>query len=313
VNLLPSPEQQEIIAAAATFLAKELPAPAGAGFDPDLWARMGALGWFGLGLPEEVGGAGYGLVEQVLLSRELGRSLAPGPFLPQLLACQVASPSLLGRLIEGSAVAGLAEPHGVRFRLLDAGAASHLLVVAPAGVALVESAAFSERVSHPGLDPQATVELATLTSPPPAPVEQQELVARGQVLVAAMLVGICEATRDESIAYAKEREQFGRPIGSFQAVKHRCADMAVRAEAAASLTFLAALSLQAGVPEAGQLVTSAKALAGEYAIANSADDIQNHGGTGFTADCRAHLYLARSNVLATVLGAPARLYVDDVR
>jgi alkylation response protein AidB-like acyl-CoA dehydrogenase len=312
VNLLPSPEQQEIIAAAASFLAKELPVPAVAGVDLDLWTRMGALGWFGLGLAEEVGGAGYGLVEEALLCRELGRLLAPGPFLAQLLACHIAAPPLLGCLIEGSAVAGLAEPHAGRYRLLDAAAASHLLLLAPSGVGLVEAEAFSERSSHPSLDPQATVELATLTSPP-AEVEQPELVARGRVLVAAMLAGICEATRDESVAYAKEREQFGRPIGSFQAVKHRCADMAVRAEAAASLTFLAALSLQAGVPGADRLVTSAKALASEYAIANSADDIQNHGGTGFTADCRAHRYLARSNLLATVLGAPAQLYVDGVR
>jgi alkylation response protein AidB-like acyl-CoA dehydrogenase len=312
VNVLPSAEQQEIVAAAASFLAKELPAPAGAGLDPDLWRRMGALGWFGLGLQEDVGGAGYGLAEEALLCRELGRSLAPGPFLSQLLACHAAAPPLLGHLIEGSAVAGLAEPLAGRFRLLDAGAATHLLVVAPSGVALVEARLITDRVSHPSLDPQATVELATLAQPP-ALLARPELVARGQVLVAAMVAGICEATRDESVAYAKEREQFGRPIGSFQAVKHRCADMAVRAEAAASLTFLAALSLQAGVPEAGQLVTSAKALASEYAIANAADDIQNHGGTGFTADCRAHLYLARSNLLATVLGAPARLYVDGVR
>jgi alkylation response protein AidB-like acyl-CoA dehydrogenase len=105
-----------------------------------------------------------------------------------------------------------------------------------------------------------------------------------------------------------EREQFGKPIGSFQAVKHRCADMAVRAEAIGSLTSYTALTVQAGHAEAARLVPLTKALASEYALANAADNIQNHGGVGFTEACPAHLFLKRANVLATVLGTPAALW-----
>lgn len=341
MNLLPSPEQQAIVAAAAAFLAKELPAPAAvAGAPPAelgrsgartthktdpqwpapavdrvLWARMGTLGWFALGLPEDAGGAGYGVAEEALLFRELGRALAPGPFLAQVLAVQAATAAgntgLAAALAAGDTVAGLAEPLGDGYRLLDAAGADVLAVVAGEGVALVEAGAATERVAQPGLDPSPSVELAKL-DPRPAPAAG-DLVRRGQVLVAAMLAGICEATRDHSAAYAKVREQFGKPIGTFQAVKHRCADMAVRAEAAAGLTFLAALSLQDRTPEAPALAVLTKALASEHALANAADDIQNHGGTGFTADCPAHHYLKRANVLATVLGTPAALYAEAGR
>jgi alkylation response protein AidB-like acyl-CoA dehydrogenase len=183
-------------------------------------------------------------------------------------------------------------------------------VVAGEGVLLVDAGAAADREEQPGLDPSVGVELATLDA---GASTAGDLVARGRVLVAAMQAGICEATRDESAAYAKVREQFGKPIGTFQAVKHRCADMAVRAEATGGLTFLAALSLQDRTPEAPALVGLAKALASEHALANAADDIQNHGGTGFTAECPAHRYLKRANLLATVLGTPAALYAEAGR
>jgi hypothetical protein len=255
------------------------------------------------------------MAEEALLFRELGRALAPGPFLGQVLAVHAAAAGdLRADLAAGTAVAGLAEPTvaGERFRLIDAAGADVLAVVTADGVVLVDAGTAKDREARPGLDPSVTVEVASL-DPPAVPPAAGELAARGQVLVAAMLAGICEATRDESAAYAKVREQFGKPIGAFQAVKHRCADMAVRAEAAGGLTFLAALSLQAGTPDAPALVRLAKALAGEHAIANAADDIQNHGGTGFTADCPAHRYLARANLLATLLGTPAALLAEAGR
>jgi alkylation response protein AidB-like acyl-CoA dehydrogenase len=303
MNLLPSSEQAELVAAAAAFLAKE----AGGGFSRELWARMGGLGWFALGE------AGYGVVEEALLFRELGRALAPGPFLPQVLAAHLASGELLAAIAGGSVVVALASPHGDPaagiYRVVWAEGPDLLLVVAGDGVALVGAGAATAWEHHAGFDPSSPVALVRLETPPVS-VSAPELVARGRVLAAAALAGICEATRDESAAYACQREQFGRPIGSFQAVKHRCADMAVRAEAAGSLTFLAALSLATGD---ASLVDSAKALAGEHALANAADDIQNHGGTGFTAGCAAHRYLKRAQLLSAVLGAPAQLYLDSAR
>jgi alkylation response protein AidB-like acyl-CoA dehydrogenase len=302
MNLLPSSEQSGLVAAAAAFLAKE----AGAGFSRELWARMGGLGWFALG------DAGFGIVEEALLFRELGRALAPGPFLPQVLAGHVATGEALAAIAGGSAVVALAEPYGdpaaATYRVVWAEGADLLLVVAAEGAAVVEAGAATSWEHHAGFDPSAPVALVRLATP--AVVAAPGLVARGRVLAAAALVGICEATRDESAAYACQREQFGRPIGSFQAVKHRCADMAVRAEAASSLTFLAALSLG---EDDGSLVDLAKALAGEHALANAGDDIQNHGGTGFTEGCAAHRYLKRAQLLSSVLGAPAQLYLGSAR
>jgi alkylation response protein AidB-like acyl-CoA dehydrogenase len=302
MNLMPSPEQQDLAAAAASFLTKE----AGAGFSRDLWARMGNLGWFALGE------AGYGIVEEALLFRELGRALAPGPFLSQTLAAHVASGDLLARIAGGSDVVALAEPHRDGHRVVWSEGADLVLVVAGDEVRVVEAGSASSWEEHPGFDPSAGVALARFDDAPAlaSSVDAAGLVARGRVLAASALAGICEATRDESAAYACQREQFGRPIGSFQAVKHRCADMAVRAEAAASLAFLAVLSLDAG--DTG-LVDLAKALAGEHALANAADDIQNHGGTGFTAGCSAHRYLKRAQLLCGVLGSPAQLYLGSAR
>ena len=368
MNLLPDAEQQAVVDTAAAFLAKELPAErvralaaaaggagrAGgtrAGPDRELWARMGALGWFALGVPEERGGAGYGLVEEALLFRELGRALAPGPFVAQVLASHVAmsagtaGAAVLEQIASGETVVGLAQRWDAGdgpWQVFGGTGASLLLTVEATGdLRLVETpGAVSAGEGRAGIDPLTPICFADLDA---APVVagvgagagrgagagagagvgvgaagagaggRTGLIRRGRVLAAAMLVGICEATRDESAAHAKERVQFGRPIGAFQAVKHRCADMCVRAEAAGSLTFLAALSLREDSADAGVIVTQAKALAGEYALANAADDIQNHGGMGFTADCNAHLYLKRANVLATMLGSPAALWPETVR
>jgi alkylation response protein AidB-like acyl-CoA dehydrogenase len=338
MNLLPDAGQQEVVDAAASFLAKELPAGRvrslaaaageggdGASVDRELWGRMGALGWFALGVPDDLGGAGYGIVEEVLLFRELGRALAPGPFVGQVLAAHLAGGARSGAfsaIAAGEVVVGLAEPYGDdRWGVVDGAGAEMLLAVSPEGVRLVGAPATGEPASAAGgsLDPLSTLSFVDLGGAPSVaglPVSADGvrlLVARGQVLVAAMLVGMCEATRDESAAYAKDRVQFGKPIGTFQAVKHRCADMAVRAEAAGSLTVMAALSLRDEIADAPKLVAQAKALASEYALASAADNIQNHGGTGFTADCNAHLYLKRANILASVLGSPACLWPETVR
>jgi alkylation response protein AidB-like acyl-CoA dehydrogenase len=333
VNLLPDEAQSEIASAAARFLAKELPLSCLASHDPCapdrvLWSKMGALGWFALGIGEHDGGAGYGLAEDALLFRELGRVIAPGPFLATALAARAAAAAGERKLLEGVAsgalLVGLAEPWrdgeatlgasvSGRFRCVDATSADLLLATGAEGVAILEARGveFFESV-----DPTTSVGLAALDNARVlvhVPESEAPIAATGAVLVAAMLAGICEATRDQSVGHALGREQFGRPIGSFQAVKHRCADMAVRAEAIGSLTTYTALTLQGGRDEAVRLVPLTKALASEYAIANAADNIQNHGGMGFTEQCPAHLFLKRAHLLATVLGTPAQLWTASSR
>jgi alkylation response protein AidB-like acyl-CoA dehydrogenase len=123
------------------------------------------------------------------------------------------------------------------------------------------------------------------------------------VLVAAEAVGVAERALEASVAHAKVRQQFGRPIGSFQAVKHRCADMAVRTEVARSTTTFAAVALRDGEEEAPRWVHSAKALAVGAAITNASDNVQNHGGMGYTWEADAHLYLKRAWALEHAFGS----------
>jgi alkylation response protein AidB-like acyl-CoA dehydrogenase len=313
MDLLPSGEQAEIADSARRFLAAEVPMTAVRaradqdGVDRGLWGRVGALGWFSLGLDEASGGVGYGLPEEVLLCREIGRSLAPGPFVASALGARLAAasgaPDAAAAIVAGQAVVGLAEPFADRYRLLDASGADLVLTVDGDSAALTERAAWGDVEPAVAMDP--TVELAYAPAPDGPPIAQasgRAIAERGAVLTAATLVGIVEATRDMSAQYAKDREQFGKPIGSFQAVKHRCADMAVRAEVVLDLTIYAALLFDAGAPEAPRHVAAAKALAGEYAIANAFDNVQNHGGIGVTWEHDAHLFVKRAHVAASTFG-----------
>lgn len=315
------------------------------------WPKMAQLGWFAIGVGVDDGGAGGSLADQALLFRELGRSLAPGPLLGTALGAQVAVLSgrgdLATSLMAGETVAALAEPWrdasaavsssaGVtgRFRVLDNDEADHVAVLTPQAACLVTSGVVRSTARRlPAPDPFVGVSLAQLDEVAAeavldSPEHAAAIVARGQVLTAALLVGILEAVRDLSVAHASTRQQFGKPIGSFQAVKHRCADMAVRAEAAGSLLWLAALSLErteGGMSpgaagggdmersEALRLAASVKALASEYAVASAHDNVQNHGGMGFTAECSAHLYVKRALEWSVTLGSPEMLLAEVAR
>jgi alkylation response protein AidB-like acyl-CoA dehydrogenase len=126
----------------------------------------------------------------------------------------------------------------------------------------------------------------------------------GATLTAAQLLGLADGALQLAVAYAKEREQFGRPIGSFQAVKHLCADMLTRVELARSAVYAAAVTLDGrGVDDPQRMVAAAKITAGEAALANGKSCIQVHGGMGFTAEVDAHFYLKRAFVLDTWFGS----------
>jgi alkylation response protein AidB-like acyl-CoA dehydrogenase len=126
----------------------------------------------------------------------------------------------------------------------------------------------------------------------------------GATLTAALLLGLADGAMELAVAYAKEREQFGRPIGSFQAVKHLCADMLTRTELARSAVYAAAVTLDGrGIDDPDRMVAAAKITAGEAARANGKSCIQIHGGMGFTAEVDAHLYLKRALVLETWFGS----------
>jgi alkylation response protein AidB-like acyl-CoA dehydrogenase len=281
--------------------------------DPKLWQLAAEQGWFGLGLPEDAGGAGLGLAEQTLVFREIGRQLTPGPFLGTVLAAHLAHAAgdiaTCASIVAGDLPVALAEPSETGASTFDADDAALLLVVDAKATRLLAADAFAEAPRRPCIDAAsrwADVETAgaALVS---LPATKYDVYAHGQILVAAMLSGIAAATRDASADYAKLRKQFDVPIGSFQAVKHRCAEQAVRAEAATQVVTMAALAHAEGRPDAGLLRASARLVTANYAISNAADNIQNHGGIGYTYEHDAHLFLKRAHVLALTLGDPVSL------
>jgi alkylation response protein AidB-like acyl-CoA dehydrogenase len=321
IDLLPDDDQQELVDGASSFLEREMPrdrlrasAELPDRYDRAFFAQCGELGWFGLALGEDVGGVGLTAVDEVLLFRELGRHLVPGPFLGTVLGGKLAvaagETTLAEKLIRGAAPCGLAEiERGGDVVLWDSGSCDYLLVVDPADGAarLVDRSEIGDVAVRDSIDPSyrlGRAPRAALGSAVVAVDESRGLVVNGVLLVAAMLVGIAEAARDESAAYALERVQFGKQIGSFQAVKHRCADTALRAEAAWAQTAVASLRFAQVRAEALFDVAAAKIVASDAAVVNSRDNIQNHGGIGYTAEHDAHLFVKRAHVLERMLGLP---------
>jgi alkylation response protein AidB-like acyl-CoA dehydrogenase len=278
--------------------------------DRDGWLALGEAGVFGLCLAEEAGGAGLGLAEAAVVFEELGRSLVPGPLVATHLAA-----GLVDGAADGTAVVGLVErPHAgeiIPVIVEDLADLDVLLVVSDEGVSSVEPSALdATRLTRP-LDPLTPVWSLTSLSAG-TPVAGPEVAAwwrrDGTVLTAALQIGSAAWLTDLAVEYAKARQQFGRPIGSFQAVKHLCADMAVRAEVARSAVHAAAVTVDQ--PEVGDAVIAAagaKLLADEAALANGRSCIQVHGGMGFTWEVPAHLAYKRARVLATQFGTDSQL------
>ncbi len=143
----------------------------------------------------------------------------------------------------------------------------------------------------------------------------ERLVTVGSVILAMEQVGLAQRCLDMAVAYAKERHQFGRPIGSFQAVKHTCADMLVQVESARAAAYAAAAALAAGDAELAELAPLAKSYCSEAALFCAAENIQVHGGIGFTWEHDAHLYFRRAKSSELMLGDPAhhrRILADRI-
>ena len=320
MDLLPD-AQQEAIAWSARSLIEQYDAPARLNMQPPadsmlddrFWKQAAEQGFFSLGLPEEYGGAGLGTAEETLLFREIGRGLVPGPFLGTVLAAHVAARAgdsrLAQRFAEGE-TAGVAERDSSGLlRTQDAFEPAWWLVLDEHDTALLPTDAVAVTTTKPAVDPAVRLAELEITGVPTHTVVRKEYDAHAHagVLVAAMLSGICEATRDQSRDYVCTRQQFGAQLGSFQSVKHRCADMAMLAESLTGLVHLAALFLDEGTTDADLLWASARALAGSYAIASVGDNIQNHGAIGFTAELHAHLYQKRAHSLTQLLSTAFEL------
>jgi alkylation response protein AidB-like acyl-CoA dehydrogenase len=293
---------------------------------PDFWHELAALGWTGLHLPEAYGGAGFGLPELAVILQELGRVVAPGPFLSTTLTSAVIVargdavqqrtwlPGLAAGLVIGATGLGGSlsrsadgRLHGSAGLVLSAEMAS--LLALAVGDDLVLVAADSPGVviePRRNLDPTRRVALVTCDAVEPCADTTMTgalRVARrlGRTLAAAEACGGAIACLEMASEYAKIREQFGRPIGSFQAVKHHCANMQVATELATAAAWDAARAGTDGVQ--GELASAVAATIALPAFDRCAKlNIQLHGGIGYTWEHDAHLYLRRAAALAAVFG-----------
>ena len=286
--------------------------------DDKAWLAQADLGWFALGLPSDLGGVGCGLADEVLLFREIGRSLAAGPHLATTLGARVAAfggqSQLARQIIQGSRVGmGVLGPHSVlgpdgvvgSLHVVDGQDTELVFIATDERAALFARADLGDLVAVECIDP--TARLARATTPGAVPLvavasDIDRVRLRGTALVAGQLTGIAEATALLSADHAKHRVQFGRPIGVNQAIKHPCADMAVRAELAWAQTTVAALALDEERCDAELQCLSALVVAADAAERNAAATVQVLGGMGFTFEHDANLYVKRAFVLAQLLG-----------
>jgi alkylation response protein AidB-like acyl-CoA dehydrogenase len=313
------------------------------GWDGDAWKRIGAeLGWTGVAIPETYGGVGLGFVELIGLLEEMGEALLCAPFLssvcmaaPALLDAgdSAAAREWLPAIAEGRATATLVAS-GIRARragagfaldgearlVLDGHAADLLVVAADAGgacsiFAVPAATRGVERRAHATMDQTRRFAAVTLHG---VEVGADALVgAEGQgagalehaldqarVALAAEQVGGAQRCLDMAVGYAQERVQFGRPIGSFQAIKHKCADMMVAVESARSAAYWAGCVAAEGGDELPLAASLAKAWCSESYFRCAADALQIHGGVGFTWEYDVHLHLKRARSMEQFLGTP---------
>ncbi|MGE2835238.1 acyl-CoA dehydrogenase [Mycobacterium sp. SMC-4] len=303
----------------------------------ELWSAAAELGWTGLAVAEQHGGSGFGLAELAVVLECQGRRLCPGPFLPTVTAAVVIDRcgddalrrALLPALAGGDTVAGFATGGSVTVAdgvvsgrvaaMLGAPDADVLMVLADEDVVIVDRGA--DGVSVTGLDSLDTtrtlgsVEFTEVSVAPDRVLRGAADRARAvfRILAAAEAVGVSWATLEMAVEYAKVREQFGRTIGTFQAVKHHAANMLVHAETATAAVWDAARSDDLDGAQFAAAV--AATLASRAQIFNAQNNIQLHGGIGFTWEHDAHLYLRRARTLSALLsdGADPALDVVDLQ
>jgi alkylation response protein AidB-like acyl-CoA dehydrogenase len=323
-----------------------------------LWNRMVSLGWPALTVPESAGGLGMGAIELAVVVEELGRAVAPGPFVPTVtqfvpIVTEAGSPEqeeqflgavaageLTGTLalvetdgaIDPARVTATAEPDGTSFVLrgkkamvVEAANADEIVVVArrpgtdgddgvgafviprvDVDVEPVVSLDASRPLARVTLDGARAGADRVLGEPGPATaIAVRRAVELAVTMLAVETVGTSQTILDVTLEYAKQREQFGVPIGSFQAIKHKFADMLVALERARATSYFAALTIAEDDDRRALAASIAKAAAGDCAARLAQEGIQIHGGVGYTWEHDMHLYVRRVKSNAVLLGNDA--------
>lgn len=296
---------------------------------PGFWPNLVELGWLGLHIDEEYGGSGFGLPELVVVVEELGRAVAPGPFVPTVIASAVIAKNgtaeqksrLLPGLIDGTVTAGIGLDSRVRLGdgvadgeagiLLGAGLAGLLLIAAGDDVLVLERDRDGVSVDVPdNFDPtrrsgRVRLDNVRVSDADVLAGARPSALARARTLLAAEAVGGASDCVDAAVAYAKVRQQFGRTIATFQAVKHHCANMLVGAESGIAAVWDAARAAGEDEDQFHLIAAVAAALAFPAYVRSAELNIQVHGGIGFTWEHDAHLHLRRAVVTAALFGGDA--------
>jgi len=334
-------EQLELQREARRFLEQQCPTTHVREFieDPSgwsraLWKQMAHLGWMGMPFGEDVGGVGMGFMELALLLGELGRAIAPVPFLSSVGICGMAIARdgsgeqrrrWLPAIASGEAIMALAwadAPEGFGLEavtmgggsrlsgtkrvVLDAPAADAFLVAARDGEATrlyVVDEGFEIRAQQ-GYDLTRAVGEVTFQDAPaePLPGDAARAWRHAVASTCAEMIGVAQAAVDISVQYAKEREQFGRPIGGFQAIKHKLAEMHTEVDASRAAVMYACWAVDTDALEADTAVSVAKSFASDACARAAGDAIQVHGGIGYTWEHDTHLYTRRVKSLEAFMG-----------
>jgi alkylation response protein AidB-like acyl-CoA dehydrogenase len=289
---------------ATRFAPSRLAERDGRPIDPDAWREMAALGVFAMLVPETDGGLGLGVVEGAIVFEQLGAHLVGGPVLWSTLAAPYVDGAPAGERLVGGVEQDevSAEPILVE----HAGEIDSLLILRTDGVFACVASELGAPSALPPLDPLTPVGRFDAL-PRGTRVGDARDASRtrlvGTVLSAAMLLGVSDAALECSRRHALQREQFGVPIGSFQAVQHLLADTYVRTALARSATYAAAAVLDdPEIGDARRASAAAKLLAGEAAVENARTAIQVHGGMGFTWEMPPHYLLKRAWVIEHAFG-----------
>ena len=290
----------------------------GDALDEALWAAMVEQGWLGVAVPEDEGGLGLGWVEAAVLLEEAGRHVAPVPLLGDLLSISALRGSRWADALlageqrgcvawsarqdavvatrEGSGWALTGRPDPV----VGAVTAGVAVVVTPAGLWAVDLDATGHPPREPAMDLTQSLSWLTFDHTPATevggPDDAVALLDRAAVGASAELLGGAARVLEMAAAYAKDRVQFGQPIGAFQAVKHRCADMVVDVEGMRSVAWYGAWAVAADDPDRSVAASTAKIWCSDAARRVMASGLQVHGGIGFTWEHDLHLFMKRSQL-----------------
>lgn len=304
-----SEDQREIKSVARQFLADRSPiakvreAAESEHYDGALWSEMGELGWSGIAVSEEHGGQGLGPVALAVLLEESGYACASTALVASAAVAAVIDAygsdeqrdRWLPGLVTGKQTAGV----GSAELVLDAPGASVVVLI---------DGDDAQLVTEPDVVPFTTIDLTRRFGSVSGDGEPLSAGAADLVraMVAAEIVGICDRSLEMTLEYVKNRKQFGVPVGSFQAVSHRCAQMLLHSESARSAAYFAAWAADADPGKLHEAATLAAAVASEAGREVTASAIQAHGGIGFTWEADVHWFYKRAQLDAALLGGVGR-------